>query len=880
MRFRATCRSCETPFSVRWHEGELKIEVEEVLVEKGGARDVLGKGARLGKYEIEQALASGGSSTIYRAFDPGANRTVALKVLHQPPDADYRMRFQREVEVQGNLKHPNLMPIFDHGQVEGRPYYTMELLHKPMTLDTIIGLFRNGRLTYNPALRRLNSMQALIRQVLQPVARAVAFANKNGVIHRDIKPSNVLVDAQTLRVYLIDFGICHVFKTPGSRIFLRAGDTPDSEEQRRMTMGTVRCMPPEQAQGKISEQGDVWAVGALLRYLLSGDFPVAPAIDLDRVGLDKRIMNLEKIAASSRQAGDETEAALYEARVAELRSGEHRTMKELLRDAQLGLYGPLPDGVDPVLAAIVNRAMRRDPEERYPDAEVIALELQRWIEGRPVRAYAAELGVRSALYRLRLYVLRARTPLLAAAGVLVAVLIAAVVYLLSAASEEARRVEQLLGQAQRSASPQVQEQLLTELLRLRPDHQEAQELLALTRKFRPLLARFQEARRASKEVEKLRRRGEAEAMERRAQYWAAVLEGAVLTELETLPEDYIGRGRFEQEVRELTDLLRGKRVVTLTAAPPLDLPRGARVHLVRSSSRASRELEWKAARDLGTAPLLVTDHSLEPGSYVLVVEHEGRGSALHLPFVISVSTEPRSQIECPLDPATLPRDMVYVAGVGGMEFGDPRFSESTRTVKIEPFLLDRYEVTNRSYKRFLDDLDPQRRSRAVPRRLLSEANATTVPLWTEESDGTWTYPEGAANLPVTNISLFNAQDYARWAGKRLPMPQEWERAARGLDHRDYPFGMVLDPRACNNQTRAIAKIGSFPRDRSPFGAYDLAGNVAEWTEAAFGELAVIKGGSFDLPRYRAMATSFGKRRADLPYPDVGFRCVKELAWQR
>jgi serine/threonine-protein kinase len=875
LRFRATCRSCETAFSVRWHAGDLQTEIEEVLVEKGGERDVFAKGERIGKYEIEEPLGSGGSSTIYKAFDQGANRTVALKVLHQAADPDSELRFRREVEVQGNLKHPNLMPIFDHGKVDSKPYYTMELLHKPMTFDTIIGLFRNGRLTYNPALRRLNSLRAMIRQVLLPVTRAVAFANKNGVIHRDIKPSNVLVDAKTLRVYLIDFGICHVVKTTGSRLVLRGGTPTEAEEQRRMAMGTARCMPPEQARGQISEQGDVWALGALLRYLLAGDYPVAPAIDLSRVGLQKRLANLEKIATSSRNAGDEAQAAFYEARVAELRSGEHRTIKDLLRDAQHSLYTPLPDGFDPSLTAILERAMRPDPAARYDSAEVFADELQRWLDGRPVRAYAAQLGAKSTFYRLRLFARRNRNAMLAAAGALLLVIIVGTIVLLSRAAGERGDVDRLLAEARGTANPRAQEQSLTALLKLRPDHKEAQELLALARKFRPLLARYNEARRGSDQIKDWRRNGELENVERQSRYWEAILEGAVLPELRSLPEDYPGGRTLEPKVLELLDLLRGNRVVTLAG-----LPKGARIQLVYQRSAASGELGWEAPRDLGLAPLLVTDYSLEPGSYVLVVEHPDRGSALHLPFVINDTTLPRSQIECPLDPAGKPADMVCIAGLQRMEFGDPRFSESTRKVDVDAFLLDRYEVTNKEYKSFLDSLDPQRRARAVPRRLIAGSDGTTVPLWIEQSDGTWTFPEGAANLPVTNVSQLDAQDYARWAHKRLPTPQEYERAARGVDRRDYPFGMLLDPRACNAHTTTIADIGSFPRDRSPFGAFDLAGNVAEWTDDISGELAIIKGGSFDLPRYRALATAFGKRRADLPYRDVGFRCVMELGWQR
>ncbi|MDH3592365.1 MAG: protein kinase, partial [Planctomycetota bacterium] len=201
---------------MRWETGELRTEVERVLDQAGvlDGRAVLRPGARIDKkYEIEAGISSGGSSTIYRAFDWGANRHVALKVLHRAPDDEgYGLRFQREVEVQGNLKHPNLMPIFDHGTWEGRPYYTMELLHKPMSLDAVVGLYRTNRLRYHPSLRHLAGLGSLLRSLVLPVGRAIAFANQNGVIHRDLKPGNILLDAKTLHVYIIDFGICHLFK--------------------------------------------------------------------------------------------------------------------------------------------------------------------------------------------------------------------------------------------------------------------------------------------------------------------------------------------------------------------------------------------------------------------------------------------------------------------------------------------------------------------------------------------------------------------------------------------------------------------------------------------------------------------------------------------
>ena len=86
----------------------------------------------------------------------------------------------------------------------------------------------------------------------------------------------------------------------------------------------------------------------------------------------------------------------------------------------------------------------------------------------------------------------------------------------------------------------------------------------------------------------------------------------------------------------------------------------------------------------------------------------------------------------------------------------------------------------------------------------------------------------------------------------------------------------LEPDACNAFTHEIADVGRFPRDLSPFGAYDMAGNVAEWVEGGGIEQGLIKGGSFELPRYRAIIAAFGTRPLGRPYEDVGFRCAKDV----
>jgi serine/threonine protein kinase len=867
LRFRGTCRGCGTAFRVFWDGGELRTEKDAGEdTEMLGERDVVPKGSKVGKYEVEDALASGGSSTVYRTFDPGANREVALKVLHRPPHGDDALRFQREVEVQGNLKHPNLMPIFDHGAIDGKPYYTMELLRRPMTLETIVALHRSGRLP--TSLRTLSTLKALLHQVVLPVARAIAFANRNGVIHRDLKPSNVILDAGTLRVYVIDFGVCHVFRTPGSRLVLRAGEAPEADASPR-AMGTARCMPPEQARGEVSPQGDVWALGALLRYVLTGDFPVAPALDFDRVSLDNRLRNIARIAESCREAGDETEAAFYDSRLEELRAGESRTIKELLRDALQGNYVPLPDGIDGPLAAIIERAMALEPRDRYGAADEFAADVQNWLEGRPVRAYAARLGAaRAPFYRARLFGRRNRAAVLAAAAAAALVAIGGALYLMREAAREAERINELLASARQAEDPAVQEARLIRLLALRPGHAQAEQLLATVRKFMPLKEDVEGARKLGIGYQQLRdRHALTDESIRNAEERAALLKLHTIPNLDALPADYPGR-RLLGEAREMERRLRGVRMITLR-----NLPEGAEV-LLATGQRATREIDWPGARLLGTAPLDVNDLLLDPGCYVLLVRRPAAARTLYIPFVLTHATADRAELECPLDPDALPEKMVYVAGATAMEVGDPRFVEAPRRIDLPAFFLDEREVTNEEYGRYLKDLDPALRRRAVPRRLLPGAGEQTAPLWTEAPDGTWTWPEGAGRQPVTGVSLLDAEGYAGWAGKRLPTPAEWEHAARGLDGRDYPFGMGLDPEACNAHTGILFEAGSFPRDRSPFGALDLGGNVAEWTAESTGEHATTKGGAFDLPRYHALAASYGREIARLPFAHVGFRCAK------
>ncbi|UCD56843.1 MAG: SUMF1/EgtB/PvdO family nonheme iron enzyme, partial [Candidatus Hydrogenedentota bacterium] len=120
-------------------------------------------------------------------------------------------------------------------------------------------------------------------------------------------------------------------------------------------------------------------------------------------------------------------------------------------------------------------------------------------------------------------------------------------------------------------------------------------------------------------------------------------------------------------------------------------------------------------------------------------------------------------------------------------------------VNVKPFLIDKYEVTNAEYKKFKP---------------------------------THNFAPEKASHPVTGVSWYDAQAYAAWAGKRLPTEQEWEKAARGTDGRKWPWGNIFRRGQCNLGT-GTAPVGSFEGDKSAYGAYDMAGNVQEWTSSNF-----------------------------------------------
>jgi hypothetical protein len=197
-------------------------------------------------YRIEELIGRGGMGVVYRAYDLRLKRPVALKLVAPSLALDerFRERFVRETELAMSLEHPNVVPIYDAGDVDGRVYLAMRLVD-----GTDLGSLLRAEGALEPA-RALS--------ICTQVASALDAAHARGLVHRDVKPSNVLVDSSE-HVYLADFGLT------------RRLDDPIGEAGEERSVGTPAYLAPEQLEGApVDGRADVYSLGCVLYECLTG----------------------------------------------------------------------------------------------------------------------------------------------------------------------------------------------------------------------------------------------------------------------------------------------------------------------------------------------------------------------------------------------------------------------------------------------------------------------------------------------------------------------------------------------------------------------------------------------------------------------------------
>jgi formylglycine-generating enzyme required for sulfatase activity len=203
-----------------------------------------------------------------------------------------------------------------------------------------------------------------------------------------------------------------------------------------------------------------------------------------------------------------------------------------------------------------------------------------------------------------------------------------------------------------------------------------------------------------------------------------------------------------------------------------------------------------------------------------------------------------------------------------------------RRMNLPAFFIEKYEVTNKRYKRFIDATGYK-----VP---WSQDPAVAAYAWNWQER---MYPQGKGDDPVVLVSWEDAKAFCAWAGKSLPTEAQWEKAARGANGKPYPWGDSWEVGKANTAESGVkqtAPVGSFKADASEYGVYDLAGNVSEWVEEWFApypgnpmtsyeernKYRVLRGGSWDYAH--SIASGYHRQYAtpQSQMTAIGFRCVK------
>jgi eukaryotic-like serine/threonine-protein kinase len=214
----------------------------------------LSPGMKLGPYEIQSSLGSGGMGDVYRARDTRLDRSVAIKVLPTAfsLDSDRLHRFEQEARCLGALNHPNLLAIYDIGSQDGVHYLVSELLEGESLRE------------------RLSDGPLPVRKVIDTgvqLAKGLSAAHEKGIVHRDLKPDNVFITRDG-RVKILDFGLA---KQGGVDSIENAATMTGPGTQPGAVLGTVGYMSPEQVRGRVVDQrSDIFSFGAILYEMVSG----------------------------------------------------------------------------------------------------------------------------------------------------------------------------------------------------------------------------------------------------------------------------------------------------------------------------------------------------------------------------------------------------------------------------------------------------------------------------------------------------------------------------------------------------------------------------------------------------------------------------------
>lgn len=846
------------------------------------------------RYEILGKVGEGAAAIVYRAHDRVLKRTVAIKVLRTgaAESETARRRMHREAEILGGLAHPNLVRLHDAWQEDDGFRLVMEFV-EGTTLAAILA-------------HRRSDFRTLIGLV-EKAAQGVEAAHAKGVVHRDLKPANILVSHEGVPK-VADFGLARVVLTERTR--LTATDA---------VMGTPLYMSPEQVRGgKVGPASDVYALGAILYEAVTGRPPhMGESLSV----IFRKILEEEPLAPRKVESGiaRSLEAVLLKA-MHKMPERRYAHAGEFADDLGRFLRGEAVRARPPGAIERLTRWARRRTKAVAGAALVLAV----LSTGAAVKL--AERG--RAASRLREARDAERRGDFRAAGLKYAAVPgaegkAAEMERVARAFERRREAEELASRADIAGQ---------EARRAEAEWSESSVRFLGCRESLEPWASLEDHLRVwdlERKVVDARSRMDRHLEDQRGMLLNAVLldpDNAILRgkmarfyfekylrleeELGPSQRSELRRLVFEFDVEGLASRLDPYGTVSLDCEPG-----GGEAFLYRYEEGRDTRLipfPFHAASgeilrndviaagitliesDFNRVTLPIRSCRLPAGSYLVLLRKAGFAD-VRVPIFLRRDSRWTGTIRM-RRASEIGDGFTFVPGgrflanrvIGGHTTVDGD------EVTVPDFCIGTYEVTMGEYREFLADL--ARRSREEARRRVPRSPVNNLRFFEVDEAGEIVVPQDYnPRFPVAGVSWEDAVAYCEWrtakaraVGEsvryRLPSGLEWEKAARGVDGRAFPWGrrfyyLFAKGKRSREGVSHLEVVGSFPQDESVYGVRDMAGSVLELCRDVAQEdrdWRELRGGSWETSaesEFKACATRFGPK--DLALVRQGFRLVRE-----
>lgn len=782
------------------------------------------------RYDELGILGMGGMGAVYRVKDRLLRRVVALKTMQPELQSNPKLmqQFIQEACLTAQLQHPGIVPVHDIGsQPDGTLYFTMRELAGQNLHIMIKELHRNATFgEWRPFLKNW-TFQRIIESFRRAV-EAVAFAHSRKVIHRDLKPANIMIGSHG-EVLVVDWGVAlHWPSAQKSKTTVQASGTP-------------AYMSPEQHQNTkdaLKSTSDVWSLGCILFEILKGE-PLFQADTAERVG-----------KLSTQQ--------------------DNAKFTILIKNSLIkSIDRPAPPTE---LVNLTAQMLNPNIEERPQSAAEVAQALSDWLNGSKRSQDADEI------------VAQAEDVGMAA----------------NMAFEEAQNLRQTAQDLENTIpvwAPDSEKQELWELQALIKNLEaqslqkklQMEELLhgALTHDPKNTTAHLLLAQRyqlAHKESEKSR-----DVIS--SAYYASRLQHHA----EALPAQHPQR-------KHMLTYLNGRGHLSLKFDPNI-----SRCQL-EEHFPDSRNHQTIKHLDITEFPLL--KHPMDMGSYVLRAEMEGHQPLIYPVFIDRQRhwrSKPHNQsaksVRLIPQEAIDPNKEVYVPEGWFLQGGDNEAIDPLPRQQqwVGSFIIQKSPVSIRQYMQFLNALLAQGRDQEAENYLPLQTNQRShfSIVQNDKKRSFRIHPDSEGDIwdmrwPIFNVDVSCAEGYINWLNEqsgytwRLPTEAEWEKAARGVDGRNFPWGdhaneSWICTRDSHNQRPLPEPLGTRHKDISLYGACDMAGSISELTSTLFyhqdierrNPRHVIKGASWKGNSRYARVSSRGIIDANERSTSVGFRLVRD-----